>query len=44
VPHSEEDCCSLEDLFHQNEKEDLSMAERNALKKLADSIFETYGR
>jgi hypothetical protein len=27
-----------------NEKENLSMAERNTLKKRADSIFETYGR
>jgi len=30
--------------FPKNEKESLSMAERNALKKRADSIFETYGR
>ena len=28
----------------KNEKENLSMSERNALKKRADSIFETYGR
>ena len=27
----------------KNEKENLSMAERNALNKRADSIFETYG-
>lgn len=31
-------------VFPKNEKENLSMAERNALKKRADSIFETYGR
>src|ERR1700693_5451836 len=31
-------------LFPKNEKENLSMAERNAQKKRADSIFETYGR
>ena len=31
-------------VFAKNEKENLSMAERNALKKRADSIFETYGR
>jgi len=31
-------------VFSKNEKENLSMAERNALKKRADSIFETYGR
>ena len=31
-------------VFPKNEKEDLSMAERNVLKKRADSIFETYGR
>jgi hypothetical protein len=30
--------------FPKNEKENLSMAERNALKKRADSIFEAYGR
>ncbi len=30
-------------VFPKNEKENLSMAERNALKKRADSIFETYG-
>jgi len=30
-------------VFPKNEKETLSMAERNALKKRADSIFETYG-
>jgi hypothetical protein len=31
-------------VFPKNEKENLSMAERNALKKRADSIFETYGK
>jgi len=31
-------------VFPRNEKEKLSMAERNALKERADSIFETYGR
>jgi hypothetical protein len=31
-------------VFPKNEKENLSMAERNALKKRADNIFETYGR
>ena len=31
-------------VFPKNEKENLDMAERNALKKRADSIFETYGR
>jgi len=31
-------------VFPKNEKENLSMAERNALKKRADSIFENYGR
>ena len=31
-------------VFAKNEKENLSMAERNALKKRADSIFEAYGR
>ncbi len=31
-------------VFPKNEKENLSMAERNALKKRADSIFEIYGR
>jgi len=30
-------------VFSKNEKENLSMAERNALKRRADSIFETYG-
>jgi len=30
--------------FRSNEKENLSMAERNALKKRADGIFEAYGR
>jgi hypothetical protein len=30
-------------VFPKSEKENLSMAERNALKKRADSIFETYG-
>ena len=30
-------------VFSKNEKENLSMAERNTLKKRADSIFETYG-
>jgi hypothetical protein len=29
-------------VFPKNEKENLSMAERNALKRRADSIFETY--
>ena len=31
-------------VFAKNEKEDLSRAERNALKKRADGIFRTYGR
>ena len=31
-------------VFPKNEKENLSMAERNALKKRADTIFEAYGR
>jgi hypothetical protein len=31
-------------VFPKNEKENLSMAERNALKKRVDGIFETYGR
>ena len=31
-------------VFPKNEKENLSMAERNTLKKRADNIFETYGR
>jgi hypothetical protein len=31
-------------VFPKNEKENLSMAERNALKKRADGIFEAYGR
>src|SRR6266496_3061155 len=31
-------------VFLKNEKGNLSMAERNALKKRADSIFEIYGR
>src|SRR5215471_13672803 len=30
-------------VFPKNEKENLSMAERNALRKRADAIFETYG-
>ena len=30
-------------VFSKNEKGNLSVAERNALKKRADSIFETYG-
>ena len=30
-------------VFPKNEKEKLSMTERNALRKRADSIFETYG-
>jgi DNA-binding transcriptional regulator YiaG len=30
-------------VFPKNQKENLSMAERNALRKRADSIFETYG-
>ena len=29
-------------VFPKNEKENLSMAERNTLRKRADSIFETY--
>jgi hypothetical protein len=28
----------------KNERENLSMAERNTLRKRADSIFEPYGR
>jgi putative transcriptional regulator len=35
---------SLIMVFPKNEKENLSMAERNALRKRADSIVETYGR
>ena len=31
-------------VFPKNEKENLSMAEHNALKKRGDSIFGTYGR
>jgi hypothetical protein len=31
-------------VFPKNQKEDLSMAERNELRKRANSIFETYGR
>jgi hypothetical protein len=31
-------------VFPKNEEENLSMAERNTLRKRADSIFETYGR
>ena len=31
-------------VFPKNEKENLSMEERNTLRKRADSIFETYGR
>src|ERR1700692_134960 len=31
-------------VFPKNEKENLSMAERNALRKRADTIFEAYGR
>ena len=31
-------------VFPKNEKENLSMAERNALKTRANSIFETHGR
>ena len=31
-------------VFPKNEKENLSMAERNALRKRADRIFEDYGR
>jgi hypothetical protein len=34
----------LIEAFPKNEKENLSMAERNALKKRADSIFDAYGR
>ena len=30
-------------VFPKNEKENLSMAERDAQKKRADRIFETYG-
>jgi hypothetical protein len=30
-------------VFAKNQKENLSMAERNALRKRANSIFETYG-
>jgi hypothetical protein len=30
-------------VFPKNQKENLSMAERNALKKRANRIFETYG-
>jgi DNA-binding transcriptional regulator YiaG len=30
-------------VFPKNQKENLSMAERNALKKRADTIFDTYG-
>jgi hypothetical protein len=35
---------SLIAVFPKNEKENLSIAERNTLRKRADSIFETYGR
>ena len=31
-------------VFPKNDKENLSMAERNTIRKRADSIFETYGR
>ena len=31
-------------VFPKNEKENLTMAERNALRKRADNIFDTYGR
>lgn len=31
-------------VFPKNEKDNLSMAERNELKKRADTIFEAYGR
>ena len=31
-------------VFPKNEKENLSMAERNALRTRANSIFESYGR
>lgn len=31
-------------VFPKNEKENLSKAERNTLKKRADDIFDTYGR
>ncbi len=31
-------------VFPKNEKENLSMAERNTIRKRADSIFEDYGR
>jgi hypothetical protein len=30
-------------VFAKNEKSNVSAAERNALKKMADSIFDTYG-
>ena len=30
-------------VFAKNQKENLSMAERNTLRKRADNIFETYG-
>jgi hypothetical protein len=30
-------------VFAKNQKENLSMAERNTLRKRANSIFETYG-
>jgi hypothetical protein len=42
--HNERFPVFLITVFPKNEKENLSMAERNALKKRADSIFETYGR
>jgi hypothetical protein len=31
-------------VFPKNEKEKLTMAERNALRKRADGIFDSYGR
>jgi hypothetical protein len=40
--HNERFPVFLITVFPKNEKENLSMAERNALKKRADSIFEIY--
>jgi hypothetical protein len=42
--HNERFPVFLVTVFAKNQKENLSMAERYALKKLADGIFETYGR
>jgi hypothetical protein len=42
--HNERFPVFLITVFPKDEKENLSMAERKALKKRADSIFETYGR